>query len=537
MVPASSSLGGREPDDLDAMLAEVDADPAAQAAFEDAMWRRAFFTRLAAVRGDRKQREVASLMGTTQSAVSDLEQGRVDPRLSTVQRYTRAVGAHVDVALVAHGREPFELTEPRLVPLADELAEGWGLRSVLRAFAGEHEDLARSPGSVAGVTGLPEPTVSYTMGRLEASGWLVQEDQAEGEPTFSLRERRGLFVGATVRRDSVQAALTDLRATAVYSQEYKLRDKSPAGVVKVILRAVNELQQEMRESGDLVGLGVTLAGRVDGDSGRVVSAPALDEGEGQRWIEVPLEDMLEAAMPCHVAVEDEAKALAVHTYLVAGERQDAYVVLITEDGISAGHVVSGRAANGYRGLAGQLGHMSVDPDGEPCACGSSGCLATTAGVPALVAAVSSACGGNVGSLEQAAYLVQEGNEAAERTFREAGASLGKILAGVVPALGVLDVVIYGPAEVTGEDEAASAAAYIMGLRQAMARVAVWDTNVKVSARRADPTLVCEAAATAAQLHFLDKPLRWLPSLGRTTTRPDLQTIDLTGRVYRDLSAS
>lgn len=90
---------GRELDDLDAMLAEVEADPVARAAFEDAAWRRLLLARLVQVRGDRPQREVAERMGTTQSAVSDLEQGRVDPRLSTLQRYVRALGARLDVII------------------------------------------------------------------------------------------------------------------------------------------------------------------------------------------------------------------------------------------------------------------------------------------------------------------------------------------------------------------------------------------------------------------------------------------------------
>lgn len=87
------------PDDLDAMLAEVHADPAARAVFEDAVWRRALLARLAEVRGGRRQREVAAAMGTTQSAVSDLEQGRVDPRLSTLQRYARAVGVRLEIVI------------------------------------------------------------------------------------------------------------------------------------------------------------------------------------------------------------------------------------------------------------------------------------------------------------------------------------------------------------------------------------------------------------------------------------------------------
>jgi predicted XRE-type DNA-binding protein len=99
MNGADMGKARREPDDLDEMLAEVEADPVARAAYEDAAWRRALLVRLVQLRGERRQREVATAMGTTQSAVSDLEQGRVDPRLGTLQRYVRAIGARLEVVI------------------------------------------------------------------------------------------------------------------------------------------------------------------------------------------------------------------------------------------------------------------------------------------------------------------------------------------------------------------------------------------------------------------------------------------------------
>lgn len=522
-VPAAP-MADREPDDLDAMRAEVEADPVALVAYKDAAWRRTFLQRLSEVRGDRPQREVAARMGTTQSAVSDLEQGRVDPRLSTLQRYVRAVGARVDVALVAHGTEPFELTAPRVVPFADQVAEDRGVSSVLYALA--HEPQAQSSGSVADFADLPEPTVSYAMGRLEATGWLAKDElAASGEPRFRLRERRGLLIGITVRRDFVQAALTDLRSSAVFSQEYKLPDKSPAGVVRVVARAVRELEGKTGDSGDIVGLGVVLAGRVDGDLGLVVAAPPL-QGEQGAWREVPLEEMLEEAVTYHVAVASDANALAMHAHVLAGSRQDAYVVLITEDAISAGHVAGGTITNGNRGLSGQIGHMTVRPKGPSCICGAHGCLDAVAGVPALLAAVSAACGVAVGSIEQASYLVQDENEAAGQAFRDAGAALGNVLACILPALGLPEVLVYGPPEMTAEASTPSAAAYVSALRRAVAGVEVLGNRVSVRARPVDATLVCQAAATSARRHFLANPRRWLPSLARTSTRPEPTVVDL-----------
>jgi transcriptional regulator with XRE-family HTH domain len=83
----------RHSDDLDDFLDEELRDPEFRGAYEDAMARSALLRALVSRRGECQlnQAGVAALMGTTQSAVSDLERGATDPRLSTLQRFARAV--------------------------------------------------------------------------------------------------------------------------------------------------------------------------------------------------------------------------------------------------------------------------------------------------------------------------------------------------------------------------------------------------------------------------------------------------------------
>jgi DNA-binding XRE family transcriptional regulator len=89
--------GGEELDDLDRYLADELADPRFNGAFEDAGVREALLQALLAARHSVQltQASVAETMGTTQSAVSELEGGLSDPRLSTLQRYARAVGCRI----------------------------------------------------------------------------------------------------------------------------------------------------------------------------------------------------------------------------------------------------------------------------------------------------------------------------------------------------------------------------------------------------------------------------------------------------------
>lgn len=104
-----SDTVGQGRDDLDDLLEEELRDPEFRGAYEDAMARSALLRALVHHRtGCRvSQAEVAARMGTTQSAVSDLERGATDPRLSTLQRFARAVDCQLHVLLHAsrpHGR-------------------------------------------------------------------------------------------------------------------------------------------------------------------------------------------------------------------------------------------------------------------------------------------------------------------------------------------------------------------------------------------------------------------------------------------------
>jgi transcriptional regulator with XRE-family HTH domain len=90
-------------DDLDVFLDEQRKDPVFAAAYEDAQARADLLDRCVRLRKEsgKTQADVASVMGTTQSAVSDLEAGATDPQLSTLQRYARAVGARLDLSITA----------------------------------------------------------------------------------------------------------------------------------------------------------------------------------------------------------------------------------------------------------------------------------------------------------------------------------------------------------------------------------------------------------------------------------------------------
>ena len=124
-------------------------------------------------------------------------------------------------------------------------------------------------------------------------------------------------------------------------------------------------------AGDIAALGVGVPGRVDPLTGDVTLAVNLG------WSDLPLGSGLEARFgrPCVVENDVRAAALGLHRRRILGEIDDlAYLAVGT--GVSAGVVLDGHLHRGAHGLAGEIGHVIVDPAGARCACGQNGCLET-----------------------------------------------------------------------------------------------------------------------------------------------------------------
>jgi glucokinase len=147
-------------------------------------------------------------------------------------------------------------------------------------------------------------------------------------------------------------------------------DEAIAQITAVIRDAVAEAGGTMADV-EAVGLGVP--GRVDGANGDVTFAVNLG------WQHLPLGRRLAAALgvPCVVENDVRAAAVGLHREAPFGPTDDL-VYLGIGTGISAGVVLDGRLHRGVRGLAGEIGHVVLDPDGAPCACGLHGCFETIA---------------------------------------------------------------------------------------------------------------------------------------------------------------
>jgi glucokinase len=185
----------------------------------------------------------------------------------------------------------------------------------------------------------------------------------------------GIDVGGTGVR-AVAVLADGQRAGKVHRAPLKSRERS-----EVLGRIVDVVAQATAEvSGTVAGIGVGLPAFLELPEGIVRLAPNLPELNGWKAAEE-----LETALRCPVAVENDANAAAFgEHWLGVGAGRDPFLLLTLGTGVGGGIVLNGEVLHGRRGMAAELGHITVYPDGAPCGCGARGCLEAHASATAIV---------------------------------------------------------------------------------------------------------------------------------------------------------
>jgi len=210
----------------------------------------------------------------------------------------------------------------------------------------------------------------------------------------------------------------------------------PAAIEPIVDAIRAALQAARMGTSSPAAIGVGVPGRVDVGAGVVRHATNLD------WFDVPLGRYLaeEFGAPCTVENDVRLAAAGLLDHVAAdGARSLAYVAVGT--GIGAGLVLDGRLHRGERGMAGEIGHVIVEPDGVVCPCGQRGCLETVASGPAIarraaVAAVDAAPGGTTLAArpELSAKNVYDAARAGDAVAIQIASETGRALARALSAL-------------------------------------------------------------------------------------------------------
>lgn len=187
----------------------------------------------------------------------------------------------------------------------------------------------------------------------------------------------GVDVGGT----TIKTALVTDEGKVVY--KYSFDTESHRGFEVMVDRLHEVMRQSCAECGiaptEVAAMGVGLPAFLSRD--RRIIREAVNLG----WTDVPLQDFLERRFNIPVTLENDANVAALgESWLGAGRNADNVLCVTVGTGIGGGIVLKGEILRGVNGMAGELGHLMMQPDGPLCNCGQHGCLETLASATAMI---------------------------------------------------------------------------------------------------------------------------------------------------------
>jgi len=321
-------------------------------------------------------------------------------------------------------------------------------------------------GDVLEVTGLSRMTIAQRLDALLGAGLVVEGET--NEATGGRRRRSLAFntehsrvLVAAVDTTHTRIALTDLGGVVLAEDQIDVPvEAGPSEVLDRIALAMGALigKHDVTPA-DLCGVGLSLPGPVDPETGRPSQPPILPG-----WDAYPVAEHLQAGLPgVPVLTANDADAAAMGEYAAGFSNVRSLCLVKVSTGIGTGLVIDGRSYTGTDGGAGDIGHVRVSPRSDVrCQCGMQGCLAAVASGRA-VAAELTALGFPAASGREVRELLQAGNADAARLAQQAGRRIGEVMATVVCLLNPEVVLIGG---------ALASAPLLAGIRETLYRLAL-----------------------------------------------------------------
>lgn len=317
------------------------------------------------------------------------------------------------------------------------------LRTVYDRSTVSRSDISRA-------TGLTRTSVSDLVSELIHAG-LVEEvgrgPSTGGKAPILLRvaPRGREVIGVDLDGEAFTGLRVDLRGEILHAAERPLHGHDGQAAVDLVLDLLDELTEW--SPAPLLGIGIGTPGVIDTTTGIVRWAANLD------WADLPLGRLVTERYETRVNVGNDSQAAALAEYTFgSAPRPENLIVVKVGQGIGAGIILGGRLYQGDGFGAGEIGHTTVVEAGEPCRCGSLGCLETVASVRAIVGRARHLAAHHPGSTLSGPAPIDEqrvveafrgGDELARMVVEDAARQLGRSLAGLVGALNVRQVRIVG----------------------------------------------------------------------------------------------
>lgn len=336
-------------------------------------------------------------------------------------------------------------------------------RKLIFAHIRQQELISRS--ELVAATGLSKAAVSAIVADLIDAG-LVEEIGSQSSPvgrpriSLAVAPNAGLVLGAELTDQECRVTLTDLRATPLHHVVHPVEssDLSAHTLLDCLQRCVAEATAEI-DLTKVIGMGLTVPGIVDPTLGTVLLSVILP------WRDLSLVDELARRFPYPVGIFSRGSAATWgERWYGAGQQVRNLLYIRISNGIVGGLVINGQPYLGQGFGAGELGHMTVQPDGVLCRCGNRGCLSTVATTDALLNRVRELLRADRENglwrtlnnhleqltLQHVMAALTQSNRVVQQALEEVAAWLAIALAAAVNLLNLDLIIVGGPLMAAGE---------------------------------------------------------------------------------------
>lgn len=225
-----------------------------------------------------------------------------------------------------------------------------------------------SRADLARLSGLQRSTISLIVEQLMEENWIIEGPTGRlprgRRPTFLRLNDERVIIGVDVRPIQTTVAISDVNGR--FSSRETIA--TPADPDEALRQLVERIQQAVQfcKGKKIEGIGISVPGRV-AHSDKLVFAPNLP------WPEVDLRTPIAEATGLPVQLENAANACVLAAVWFDHIDSANLVVVTVSEGIGTGIFMGGRLIRGTNGMAGEFGHVPIEPTGPVCGCGSRGC--------------------------------------------------------------------------------------------------------------------------------------------------------------------
>jgi predicted NBD/HSP70 family sugar kinase len=285
-------------------------------------------------------------------------------------------------------------------------------------------------------SGLQRSTVSLIVEQLIQENWVCEGALVlppRGRPSTLLELNENLVaIAVDIHPKQATVATVDLKGRLL-SRSLVPITSDPIASTKLMTECMQRTLPALPRK-SIEGIGISLPGRVDPKTQRLIFAPNM------HWPEFDLKKEIEQTMSLPVKMENAATTcmLAELTFNRMPGVRDIVLVTVSE-GVGTSVFANGHLITGNRGMAGEFGHVSLDPSGQLCSCGQRGCWETLASCGAAIryyTELNPAC--RAIAFHELLHIAEEGDpyaaQALEKQARCIGRGLRLVIAGLAPSV-------------------------------------------------------------------------------------------------------